>query len=81
MYNKLLHTEKLSTMIRTIPPKGPSIFITYDSDPDRLETLVKGKVYAKFEDVIDGSLGIHYVFANVNEDVESIANEFIDNAQ
>lgn len=68
-------------MIRTIPPKGPSIFITYDSDPDRLATLLSGKVYAKFEDIIDGLLGIHYVFANVNEDVDSIANEFMDNAQ
>ena len=68
-------------MIRTIPPKGPSIFISYDSNPEGLQVLLRGKHYVEFEDVIEGSLGIHYVFANVNEDVDAIANAFIENTQ
>jgi hypothetical protein len=65
-------------MIKTIPTKGPSIFISYDDNPNSLEVFLNGKNYVKFDDMIDDTLGIHYVFANINENVDAIAKTFLE---
>ena len=67
-------------MIKTIPPKGPSIFVGYDSNPHSLEYFLNDKKYVKFDDVIDGVLGVHYVFASLSENVDAIAKTFLEAA-
>ena len=46
-------------------------------DTDVLETYLTNKSYAKFDDIIMGQLGIHYVFENLNEDVDSIVAQYL----
>jgi hypothetical protein len=68
----------MAKTIRTIPAKGPSIFISADYDIKKFESLLAPKTYVKFEDIINGELGIHYVFARLNEDVDAIVNQYME---
>ena len=72
-------------MIKVYPPTQWQIFIDQDSDINKFEELINGKLqfksYDKMPDVVDGKLGVRYTFFPLTGlstvEVENLIEKFL----